>query len=59
MSIRKSNFGVDAQRPKDSRGEVFRADGRKLTRAELERFLAAPIDIRTRTKWEKALARLA
>jgi len=38
--------------------EVFRADTRKLTRTELERFLSAPIDIRTRTKWEAALAKL-
>ena len=38
--------------------EVFRAESRKLTRTELERFLRAPIDIRTRTKWEKALAEL-
>lgn len=38
--------------------EMFRADARKLNRAELEHFLAAPIDIRTRTKWEKALAEL-
>jgi len=39
--------------------EVFRAHTGKLTRAELERFLAAPIDIRTRTKWEKKLAALS
>jgi hypothetical protein len=38
--------------------EVFRAESRKLSRAELERFLAAPIDIRTRTKWEQNLAAL-
>jgi len=38
--------------------EVFRADSRKLERDELERFLAAPIDIRTRTKWEQALAKI-
>ena len=39
--------------------DVFRAEHRKLSRAELERFLAAPIDIRTRSKWEAALAKLA
>ncbi|TNF79047.1 MAG: MOSC domain-containing protein [Gammaproteobacteria bacterium] len=38
--------------------EMFRADSRKLTRDELERFLAAPIDIRTRTKWEQTLAKI-
>lgn len=53
-------FSIDATAASDvSIVEVFRADGRKLTEAEFERFLAAPIDIRTRTKWEKALARLA
>ena len=38
--------------------EMFRADSRKLTRDELERFLAAPIDIRTRSKWEQTLAKM-
>jgi MOSC domain-containing protein YiiM len=38
--------------------EVLRADSRKLSRAELERFLAAPIDTRTRAKWERTLAAL-
>lgn len=39
--------------------EIFRADSRKLTRAELERYLAAPIDIRTRSKWEQTLAKMS
>lgn len=38
--------------------EMFRAEGQRLTRQALERFLGAPIDIRTRTKWEAALAKL-
>ena len=38
--------------------EMFQADSRKLSREELERFLAAPIDIRTRTKWEAKLVKL-
>ncbi len=38
--------------------DVFRAAHRKLSRSELERFLDAPIDTRTRTGWEKALAKL-
>ena len=51
-------FRIDATQASDvSIVEVFRADSRKLMRDELERFLAAPIDIRTRTKWEQALAK--
>lgn len=37
--------------------EIFRADTGNADRAALERFLTAPIDVRTRTKWEKVLAR--
>jgi MOSC domain-containing protein YiiM len=36
--------------------EIFRARYRRLTRAELQRFLAAPIDIRTRTDYQRQLA---
>lgn len=39
--------------------DMFRAAYRKLDRAELERFLAAPIDIRTRTDFEAKLKSLA
>ena len=35
--------------------DLFRASYRKLQRDEVEQFLAAPIDIRTRTKFEKQL----
>lgn len=38
--------------------EMLRAAGRALSKAELEHFLAAPIDIRSRTKWQKKLSRL-
>lgn len=38
--------------------EMFRADTRKLEKAELERFLTAPIDVRTRTKWQAKLDKL-
>jgi MOSC domain-containing protein YiiM len=53
-------FSLNADQASDvSIVEVFRADSRKLTRAELERFLAAPIDIRTRTKWQQKLAKMS
>ncbi len=53
-------YSLDASQASDvSIVEMFRADSRKLSRAELERFLAAPIDIRTRTKWSEKLAQLA
>lgn len=38
--------------------DIFRAASRKLTRAELVRFLAAPIDVRTRRDFEAKLAKL-
>jgi MOSC domain-containing protein YiiM len=37
---------------------LFRATGRTLGREELEWFLAAPIDVRTRRKFEDRLNRL-
>lgn len=53
-------FALDTTSASDvSIVEIFRADARKLSRAELERYLAAPIDIRTRTKWEQALAKMS
>ncbi len=39
--------------------ELYQASYRKLKRAEIERFLSAPIDVRTRTKLEASLARLS
>jgi MOSC domain-containing protein YiiM len=52
-------FSIDATKASDvTIVEVFRADSRKLERKELERLLAAPIDIRTRSKWEQALAKM-
>lgn len=39
--------------------DLFRASYRKLQRAELEQFLATPIDIRTRRKFEMELSKLA
>lgn len=38
--------------------EMFRADTGKRSKAQLERFLAAPIDARTRAKWQAELDRL-
>ncbi len=52
-------FTIDSAGASDvSIVEIFRADSRKLSRAELERYLAAPIDIRTRSKWEKTLKKM-
>lgn len=53
-------FTVDASVASDvTIVEMFRAETRTRTKAELERFLAAPIDIRTRTKWQVELEKLS
>ncbi len=53
------SFSLDeSQASKVTIVEMFRAESRKLSKAELERFLAAPIDIRTRTKWQEKLSKL-
>ena len=54
------SFSIDVSAASDvSIVEIFRAEGRRLRREELERFLAAPIDIRTRSKWERKLAKMS
>ncbi len=54
------SFSLDASRASDvTIIGMLRADTKKLSLAELEHFLAAPIDIRTRSKWEQRLAKLA
>ncbi|MCR9279505.1 MAG: MOSC domain-containing protein [Pseudomonadaceae bacterium] len=39
--------------------ELYQASYRTLNKTEIERFLSAPIDVRTRTKFEARLAQLA
>lgn len=53
------SFTIDASAASDvTIVEIFRAESKTRTKAELERFLAAPIDIRTRTKWQAEVDKL-
>jgi len=54
------SFSVDTSTASDvTIVEMFRADSQKPSRDDLERFLAAPIDSRTRAKWSQKLAKMA